>query len=248
MFDFTRQLTLGSALLYAKWRAGGRSGPVTLALKSGPRFELRPDSCGNNDYGVSYEIFVLDYYDDRGRIAANDVKLIADLGANVGFSLLYFLHQYPHCRILAFEPHPSHYAQARRNLAVDGTAERVELYQVAAGASARAMRLTDRRSSSTLAEEAGASDTLAVDVADIFPLLEDKRLDILKVDIEGGEYEILSDPRFEHLDVGTIVMEWHSRGGGIEDKEWCEQRLCGLGFTIEEIFTQASHGMFWGWR
>jgi FkbM family methyltransferase len=247
MLDFTSHLTLASTLSYAAWRAGGRRGRVTLALKSGPRFELRPDCWGNNDYGIAYEIFVLDYYDDRGRIAADDIKLIADLGANVGFSLLYCLHRYPCCRILAFEPHPRHYAQAVRNLALNDVRQRVDLYPMAAGARTRTMRLTDRRSSSTLVETT-ASDTLAVDVADIFPLFEGKRLDILKMDIEGGEYEILSDSRFEHLDVGRIVMEWHSRGGGIEDKKWCEQRLRSLGFTIEEIFTHASHGMFWGWR
>ena len=105
------------------------------------------------------------------------------------------------------------------------------------------MRLTDAKSSSSLTDSF-SSNTLPVEVIDFFPLLCGKHIDVLKMDIEGGEYEILADDRFAELDIGAIVMEWHSRGGGVEDKRWCERRLVGLGFAIEEIFTQSSHGMF----
>jgi FkbM family methyltransferase len=247
MFDFAGSLTLPSALAYAAWRVRGRRGGVSLALKSGPRFELRSNASGNNDYGVAYEVFVHDYYDDWKRTPADRVKFVVDLGANVGYSLLYFLHKYPHCRILAFEAHPAHCAQAERNLLFDGTRQRVELYCKAAGAAPRAMGLTDRRSSSALVETT-APEAIAVEVVDIFPLLEGRRLDLLKIDIEGGEYEILGDPRFTDLDIGAIAMEWHSRGGGLDDKRWCEERLGSLGFTIEEIFTTPSCGMFWARR
>jgi len=247
MLDFVSNLTLPSTLAYTAWRVGGRNGPVTLALKSGPRFELRPETCGNNDYGIAYEIFVHNYYDDRDRVPADEVRLIVDLGANVGFSLLYYLHKYPHCRIIAFEPHPKHFVQIERNLALNGNRQRVELHAKAAGARSRSMRLTDRSSSSSLVDDL-APDTFAVEVVDLFPQLEGRRIDLLKIDIEGGEYEILADPRFDRLEIDAIVMEWHSRGGGIADKRWCEDRLAGLGFATEEIFTEPTHGMFWARR
>lgn len=134
MLDFASRLTLASALRYAAWRVARRDNAVALALRSGPRFELRPDSFGNNDYGVAYEVFVHDYYNDRAPFAAEKTELVVDLGANVGFTLLYFLHRYRHCRIIAFEPHPRHFAQAERNLALDGSRDRVQLYALAAGA------------------------------------------------------------------------------------------------------------------
>ena len=248
MLDFTNQLSYLSAFSYVAWRARGRPGPVILALKSGPRFELRPNSFGNNDYGVAYEVFVHEYYDDHGRMPVNDVKLIVDLGVNVGYSLLYFLHKWPRCRIIGFEPHPRHVVQAARNLALDGSQQRVELYDKAAGAKTRPQRLTNRVSSSSLTDDA-SPDTFSVNVVDIFPILNGKRLDILKMDIEGGEYEILADARFEQLDVNAIVMEWHSRGNGVQDRRWCEQRLTDLGFEIEEIWTIPElGGMFWAVR
>jgi FkbM family methyltransferase len=247
MLDFTRQLTAVSALRYAAWRMAKRDEAVALALRSGPRFELRPDKFGNNDYGVAYEVFVHDYYEDRARLAPETVRLIVDLGANVGFTLLYFLHRYRHCQILAFEPHPGHFAQAERNLSLDSSKDRVQLYAKAAAARTRPMQLSDQASSSSLAENRTAAKIL-VEACDLFPLLIGRRIDLLKMDIEGGEYEILGDDRFEKLDVGAIVMEWHARGSGLDDKEWCQERLRDLGYAIEEIFSYPSHGMLWARR
>jgi len=246
MLDFTSRLSVASMFSYAGWRATSRAAPVTLGLKSGPRFELRPNSSGNNDYGVAYEVFVHEYYNDRGRIPG-DVKLIVDLGVNVGYSLLYFLHKWPNCRIIGFEPHPHHFAQAARNLVLDGSSARVRLHDKAAGARTRPARLTDSRSSSSVIETSSA-DTLNIEIVDIFPVLEREHIDILKMDIEGGEYEILADDRFERLDIDVIVMEWHSRGNGAEDKTWCKQRLESFGFNIEEFIAELSWGMFWATR
>lgn len=247
MLDFTRRLTLPSMLHYAGYRAKKSNDPITLALRSGPCFELRDNSSGNNDYGVAYEIFVHEYYNDHDLFNRDRVKLVVDLGANVGFSVLYFLHRYPSCRVIAFEPHPRHAAQATRNLILDGSRSRVELHMNAAGAKTRSMNLSDQMSSSSLIDN-GAADTISVEVLDIFPILQDKLIDILKIDIEGGEYEILDDPRFEDLDIGAIVMEWHLRGDAQEEKFWCQDRLRNLGFSIDEIFTETSHGMFWARR
>jgi len=202
---------------------------------------------GNNDCGVAYEVFVMDYYDDRGRIAPEDMKLVVDLGANVGFSLLYFLYKYRHCRIIAFEPHPYHFKQAERNLALNGGSGRVQLYAQAAGASNRRMQLSDEGAGSSLVEDT-VSGEISVDVFDIFPLLMGRRIDLLKMDIEGGEYEILGDRRFGELSIAAIVMEWHARGNGIDDKKWCQTRLLRLGYEIEEIFNEPKSGMFWARR
>jgi FkbM family methyltransferase len=161
--------------------------------------------------------------------------------------VLYFLHKYPICKVIAFEPHADHAKQALRNLLIDGSNKRVEFHAVAAGAKTRSLHITDQKSSSTLSENA-SDETVPVQIVDIFPILGDRHVDILKMDIEGGEYEILADERFAKLQVSTIVMEWHSRGNGLADKQWCEERLRGLGFKITEIFTEQGHGMFWAHR
>lgn len=214
--------------------------PITLVLRTGERFELR----GRDDYITACEVFVHQFYNDNGYLAPQDIRLIVDFGANIGFSLLYFLHAYRHCNIIAYEPNPRSAVQAERNLKLDGNRNRVKLYTKAAGAKTRAMYLTDYGAGSALTVTK-SSNTIAVEVEDIFPLLLGKRIDILKMDIEGGEYEILEDSRFDQLEIRNIVMEWHSRGGGKEDKHWCERRLQEAGFNIAEIFTNKDYGMFW---
>ncbi len=247
MLDFARRLTIPSAALYMEWRVRRRQTPVTLRLRSGPKLELRSNAVSRNDYGTAYEIFVHDFYNDGGRLSTGSVKLVVDLGANVGYSALYFLHKYPNCRVIAFEPHPAFAAQAERNFRLNDSTSRVELYVKAAGAHARPLRLMDRLSGSILTH-ADTPDTFPVEVVDFFPIVNGKRIDLLKIDIEGSEYEIMGDERFALLNIGAIVMEWHSRGGGLEDKRWCEQRLSALGFIIKDVFTRPTHGMFWAVR
>jgi len=246
MLDFTRKLSAESAIRFGARRIIKGDNPITLTLRSGERFELRSERTAENnrDYGVAYEIFVERFYDDGGYLVPDHVLNIVDLGANIGLSLLYFLHRYPSCHIIAYEPHPGLAAQAERNLLLDGTRNRVELHVKAAGAATRPMYLTNSGMGSSLtATESSA--TVAIEIEDIFPRLLGRRIDILKMDIEGGEYEIVDDYRFEQLNINNIVMEWHSRGGKVNDKLWCEGKLQNLGFNISTIFENCDCGMFW---
>src|SRR5437660_8472821 len=127
MLDFTRRLAPLSALSFALWKARRQPGSVTLALRSGLRFELRGGPLGhlgNNDYGVAYEVFVLDYYNPVKYLPSGQAKLVVDLGANVGFSTLYFLQRFQDCHVISLEPHPRHFEQAQRNLELNGARDR----------------------------------------------------------------------------------------------------------------------------
>src|SRR6266566_259487 len=101
MLDFTRQLSVPGLLNYAMWRARGKQNAAVLSLKSGKQFLLH-----RQDYGVAYEIFVHKFYELNRPINRSEVNLIVDVGANVGFSGIYFLQEYPAAHLIAFEPHP----------------------------------------------------------------------------------------------------------------------------------------------
>lgn len=248
MLDFSRKLTPLSALKYIRWKTMGGTEPVRLALKSGGRFMLRRDRASNNDYGVAYEVFVNEFYASHPDLPRKDVKFIVDLGANVGFTSIYFLNSYPDAEIVAFEPHPEHFGQAQLNVGSNAGASRVKLFNKAVGARDRSLWLSSGGTSSALRDADSASGGFEVEVTDLFAALGTRRIDLLKMDIEGSEYELLADPRFRELDIGAIVLEWHSRGGGLVDKEWCEARLREMGFRISPLFTEPSYGMFWALR
>lgn len=223
---------------------------MRVSLRSGPRFEVRPDAAGelgNTDYGVAYEVFVLELYHDPVQSLPQSVECIVDLGVNVGFSAIYFLHKYRNSRIIGFEPHSGHFAQAVRNLTLDGTRDRVDLYQKAAGTDDQAVWLSDLGASSSVVRDR-ARGSLAVEMVDVFPILTGKRIGLLKMDIEGGEYEILGSDRLGALDICTIVLEWHTRGGGVADKEWCLDRLRHFGYSTEDAGSGPNVGMLWARR
>jgi FkbM family methyltransferase len=199
----------------------------------------------NNDFGVAWEVFVEDLYNIATRkLNPEKVNLIVDFGANVGLSSLRLMQAFPKALVIAFEPHGSHASHAAANWRLNGVADRVTLHRAAAGASARTAILTDRGSGSTVAE---SGEGLKVEILDVFPILRGRALDLVKIDIEGGEYELLDDDRFGELDIGAIVMEWHEHGSG-RGLVWCLNRLEQLGFSPEPFAAQGSHGMIWAPR
>ncbi len=241
--SFSRLLSFASLLRYAIWRLMGRRRAVAVQLAGGPSLLLRPSNSGNNDYGVAYEIFLHRYYRCPRPLPVQSIRRVVDLGANVGFSCLYWLTQFPRSEVIALEPHPNHFTQCRANLAMNGMLPRVELHQAAAGTEARQVMLSDAgTSSSVLAAAAGG---IAAPMLDVFALLADRPVDLLKLDIEGGEYAILDDPRFPALQVPHLVMEWH---GGPADKARCLSRFGALDYETLELFDSGSHGMLWAFR
>jgi FkbM family methyltransferase len=243
---FTRNLTLTSAFKYQLWRALGQRYDTWLRARSGPIFQVRPRARGNNDVGVAYEIFVHRYYVAPAWIPPERVRLIVDLGANVGLSCLYWLSTYWGASVIAFEPHPGHVAQCRVNLARNGFGNRVMLHPVAAGVASGGAWISDAGSSSQLSAIPGHGHN--VEVVDIFSILAGCRIDILKMDIEGSEYELLEDSRFTDLDIRAIVMEWHRRDDRPDGNTWCRERLHDLGFRLFPIFETNDCGMIWGYK
>ena len=241
--SFVGMLSLGSVPSYVWWRLRGRRSTVSVRLAEGPRILLRPRSSGNNDYGVAYEVFVHRFYDCPRSLPTEDVRRIVDLGANVGFSCLYWLTRFPQAQIIALEPHPTHFAQCQINLSANKLLTQVELHQAAAGTTAQSITLSDAGTSSTVQPEGTPGITAAM--LDVFTLLAGRDVDLLKLDIEGGEYAILRDPRFDRLAPRYLVMEWH---GSHRDRDWCLSRFEALDYNVRQVFDNESHGMLWAFR
>jgi FkbM family methyltransferase len=177
----------------------------------------------------------------------HNVRQVVDLGANVGYSCLYWCHEYPECQVTAYEPHPVHLGAIDDNLARNGFLDRVKVVAAAAGSKEGRLYLTDAGSSSAIT---GHPSAFQVSVIDIFRVREmTGAIDILKIDIEGGEYELLSDPRFAGLDVRALVVEWHTTAEHPDGREWCVQRLQSLGYqTYIGCEDLPLAGLVWGFR
>jgi len=129
-------------------------------------------------------------------------------------------------------------------LAANRFSDRVKVVPAAAGVSKTAGYLVDAGSSSTIAE----SGDFAVQVVDLFQTVKGP-IDILKIDIEGGEYKLLADERFGSLGARTVVVEWHKRANCPDGRKWCEDRLRRFGYRTSIGFEDLPlAGLIWGFR
>ena len=228
-------MTPTSRLRYLAWRAFGVPETLNVRLTAGQHLLLRREPAREpaDDAGVAREIFIDEPYRSPRRIDRSSVKRVVDVGANVGYSILYFLSQYPQASIDAFEPHPLHCAQIESHLRANRDCRRVHIHPVAAGLKAGSSKLTDADVGSHLVSSAAAG--LTVEVVDFFAWAGSSEIDLLKLDCEGTEYDLIMDERFRTLKAKTIVLEWHATETHPEAEREILKRLESLGFEIVPI-------------
>lgn len=149
------------------------------------------------------------WLEGRYRLPAEPATIV-DLGANIGLTTLWFHERWPDARIVAVEPDQGNLHVLERNLArnrVPGA-----LLCAAVGATAgTATFLPSEESNLGHLSPSSQPGGVAVDVVTMDHVLEQigGYADLLKIDIEGGEQELLEDSP-DWLDrVGTIVIEFH---------------------------------------
>jgi FkbM family methyltransferase len=172
---------------------------------------------GTSDLSVYFQVFTGVYDDAVGD--GDDIMVIADCGANVGYSAVYFLNRIPKCRVIAIEPDPGNYKALVENTGPYG--DRVLTIQSALWShrTRLAMRSTGYRDSKEwtrqVAEAApGTPEAFdALDVCSIFELAGVDRIDLLKIDIEGAEAVLFGDKRAGALDwlasIRHLAVELH---------------------------------------
>jgi FkbM family methyltransferase len=92
-------------------------------------------------------------------------------------------------------------------------------------------------SHSMLPREHAAAPTIDVDVRRVPTLMRElghTRLDVLKMDIEGAEYDVIDDIVASGVNVGQLLVEFHHRftGVGVERTRRAVARLNASGYRI----------------
>src|SRR3954449_6108193 len=126
---------------YLVWRVLGSRFALSVRLRTGERLIIRAAPC--TDISTAYEIFVAEAYRPVGSGINEAASRIVDVGANVGFSVLYWATRYPNAGIVAFEPHPAHLQQLDQHVRLNGLTERVEIVSAAVAAQAGSAHLTN---------------------------------------------------------------------------------------------------------
>ena len=149
---------------------------------------------GTSDMDVFHQVFVRREYACLD--AVPEPRLIIDGGANVGYSAVWFLIQFPTAKVIAVEPDPANADLLERNLKPFGDRVRVvrsALWPRPAGLVVRPGG--DGRAWAWRVRESAAWEIPDVTVTEIGVLLLDSgepRISILKLRVEGAEQQIFA--------------------------------------------------------
>lgn len=148
------------------------------------------------------EVMNFDHYEpDETRVMdllAAGARQILDVGANIGWYAVRFAQRQPQAQVHAFEPMPTAYAYLQRNVAANGVAGRVAVYNHGLSSSSGAVNFFISPKSGTnasLLNVAGAQD--ARSVVGLTLTLDDWVAnhgitpDFIKCDVEGAELLVM---------------------------------------------------------
>lgn len=194
------------------------------------------------EFHILNEIFVRDDY----TFISNSKAIVIDIGANVGITSLFFsLFDYVD-KIYGFEPVKDTFEQAQYNLILNAKIHKVEwIKNIGLGRNSRKeLFLFDKyckgntglrgKSSPSYANNDNAREReVQIEEAtlEISKIIKEKkgRKVIVKMDCEGGEYEILENlyetGMINQIDV--LLLEWHDKGSQI-----IEEILLNSGFDF----------------
>jgi FkbM family methyltransferase len=140
------------------------------------------------------------------RLALPAHPKIMDLGANVGLFGVFAFCELPGCQIVGYEPDPANARVLQLTLASELSLNRYRLVLAAAGTQDGEARFALGLADSSRQSE----DGVPVPIRDVMP--EMAGADLVKMDIEGGEWPLLGDPRLRDGGPRVFVLEYHRDG------------------------------------
>lgn len=213
-----------------RWPLPARTRPVwvrTRRLQTPIRARL-----GTSDFLVIADLLARGADDGRGEYdaaidaaarnagGADNVRLVVDLGANIGLAALMFAHAFPQASAIAVEPDRANFGLMQDNTrhvrsiqcvqaCIGATRRTVMLDRSGHGGEPWAIAMKDPAGDHCDSDSADRMQTVTID--DLLP--GDAPIDLLKCDIEGAERELFEHCRGWIDRVRVMVVELHAPYG-----------------------------------
>lgn len=225
---------------------------VSQATRRHRRYQLRNGLAvmvrhRTRDVPILVEIFSRGTYEPPPGVDLAGPLRVLDCGGNVGLFGAYALGRWDVGQLVSFEPDPMNYqlleVVARRARWTRDARWMTE--RAAVGNHEGTMRFLAGHHSESREARAG-EPSITVRLVDVF---DRAPCDLLKIDIEGGEWPILTDPRLAGF-ARVIVLEWHAHECPEPDALGMAQRLLrDAGYVRQrETHEHDGNGILWGWR
>jgi FkbM family methyltransferase len=170
-----------------------------------------------SDLSAFSQIFISNELAALGELSAP--TWIVDCGANVGYASIWFLNRFPQAKVIALEPDPANFSVLVKNVAPYGdrvipilgalwkSDGNVAIHRVAHGSNGGGEWATNVHTAS----ENGEVVVPAFSLTTVLSWIPEQRIDLLKMDIEGAETEVFSQPKsttWQH--VTCLAVELHN--------------------------------------
>jgi FkbM family methyltransferase len=135
--------------------------------------------------------------------------IIIDCGSNIGLSVIYYKQLYPNASILAFEPDKQNFQLLKKNV-VSNNYQNVHLNEAAVWITDGEIFFdANETEASHISESDHATKVKAIRLKNV--LNNYYKIDFLKVDIEGAEWQVITDCEEELIKVNNLFLEYHGR-------------------------------------
>ena len=203
-------------------------------VSKGKHYKIYHDTTKEAINQVLGEVFVIEYY-KKGLQWIKKVEnpVIVDVGAYIGDSILY-LNQCKNATFYGLEPCKSNYeclfrtTEGMKNVNIfnNGLMNAVETIKLDQG------RTPGSGGESIYEYDSGSEDISVIDIETFVNTLSIKHVDLLKIDVEGAEYEIFGGPAFEKVCpmIDAIIGETHLKP---TLPVVAEKILTSLGYKVE---------------
>jgi FkbM family methyltransferase len=197
-----------------------KSAPLSFrnykALKFIPRY-TKGEACFESGIIITYvdslslfymyeEIFIREIYKFFSHCSS---PFIIDAGANIGLSIIYFKKLFPYSEIVAFEPDKVIFEILQNNISAFNF-KHVNIHNKALWTCDSSLNfMSEGADGGRIAINSDSENIVVVETVALNSFLN-RRVDLLKIDIEGAETEVLTQCADLLTNVDRIFVEFHS--------------------------------------
>lgn len=216
------------------WDAFGltRLGYGVYIMRNGLKILFRKKT---SDSDIVSEVFGFQIYNNK---ILKDSKIIIDLGGHIGCFTLFAANFFPQSRIITVEAVPENFCLLKTNIEFNCLSDRVTLYNKAIWSHTHGININiNKNNSGGHSAVQSFKNNLFINIKSItleaiFQKNNLKFCDLLKLDIEGAEYEVIyKTDKIILKAIKNMVFEVHNID---EHKNNCghlQTYLCELGFN-----------------
>jgi len=158
------------------------------------------------------------FYDGDYNPKTKNAKNIIDIGANIGTCTIYMSHLFPKAKIYSFEPDPNTFKLLKTNMELNHGSNITLSNQAISNKNGRAIFHSCQASGlsslnkTLLPYKVTKTNVVLTTVPEMMKRYGIKKIDILKIDAEGAEFDILlNTPHFPFKLINEIILEYHDR-------------------------------------